>query len=198
MDADRRQKVEELFRRYGKGVGSYVLARVGDPHAAESVTAGVFLLVVRRFEQCRGSPVAWLWSIVRTELARYFRDKREVGSARPLTAEPPDWAADPLRLAERAESDRRVREALGRLGEEQQTLIYMKFFLDMPNTEIAEALGMTPSNVGVVVHRAVKRLRELMGGAGSAGSPSPTPDMEAGAPPDARRDASRLLPACPL
>jgi hypothetical protein len=38
----------------------------------------------------------------------------------------------------------------------------MKFFLDMPNTDIAEALGMTPSNVGVVVHRAVKRLRELM------------------------------------
>ena len=109
LDDDRRQKVEELFRRYGKGVGSYLLARVGDPNVAESITASVFLLVVRRFDQCRGSPVAWLWSIVRTELARYFRDKREVGSARSLSAEPSDPAADPVRLAERAETDERVR-----------------------------------------------------------------------------------------
>jgi DNA-directed RNA polymerase specialized sigma24 family protein len=72
LDEDRRQKVEVLYRRYGKGVASFVLARVGDPHVAESITAGVFLLVVRRFEQCRGSPIAWLWSIVRTEVARYF------------------------------------------------------------------------------------------------------------------------------
>jgi hypothetical protein len=52
--------------------------------------------------------------------------------------------------------------ALGRLGDEQQALIYMKFFLDMNNTDIAQALDMSPSNVGVVIHRAVKRLRELM------------------------------------
>lgn len=193
LDEDRRQKVEDLFRRYGKGVGSYVLAHVGDPHAAESITAGVFLLVVRRFEQCRGSPVAWLWSIVRTELARYFRDKREVGSAKPLSAEPRDSSTEPSHLAERAESDARVREALSRLGEEQRTLIYMKFFLDMPNTEIAEALGMTPGNVGVVAHRAVKRLRELMGECGDANREA-VPET----PRERRQDAPPLLPACPL
>jgi RNA polymerase sigma-70 factor (ECF subfamily) len=197
LDEDRRQKVEELFRRYGKGVGSYVLAHVGDPHAAESITAGVFLLVVRRFEQCRSSPVAWLWSIVRTELARYFRDKREVGSAKPLSAEPMDCATDPVRLAERAESDERLRAALSRLGEEQQTLIYMKFFLDMPNTDIAEALGMTPGNVGVVVHRAVMRLRELMGASGSAAGgadrdPGPGPSRKG-----CRDAATPLLPGEP-
>jgi len=159
LDDDRRQKIERLYRRYGKGVGSFVLARVGDPHLAESITAGIFLLVVRRFAQCRGSPVAWLWSIVRTEVARYFRDRHEVA---PLDVEPTDYSADPRRLAERSETDARMGNALQRLSDEQQTLVYMKFFLDMPNTDIAEALGMTPSNVGVVVHRAVKRLRELM------------------------------------
>jgi RNA polymerase sigma-70 factor (ECF subfamily) len=159
LDDDRRQKIEGLYRRYGKGVGSFVLARVGDPHVAESIAAGVFLLVVRRFDQCRGSPVAWLWSIVRTEVARYFRDRRELA---PLEVEPTDDSADPGRLAERTEIDARMGSAVQRLSDEQQTLVYMKFFLDMPNTEIAQELGMTPSNVGVVVHRAVKRLRELM------------------------------------
>jgi len=181
LDDDRRQKIEGLYRRYGKGVGSFVLARVGDPHVAESITAGVFLLVVRRFDQCRGSPVAWLWSIVRTEVARYFRDRRE---AEPLDVEPTDFSADPWRLAERTETDARIGEAVRRLSDEQQTLVYMKFFLDMPNTDIAEALGMTPSNVGVVVHRAVKRLRELMTCEGSPASPSWISGREPGEPID--------------
>jgi RNA polymerase sigma-70 factor (ECF subfamily) len=165
---DRRQQVEELFRRYGKGVGSYVLARVGgDADVAETITSAVFLTVVRRIDQCRSSPVAWLWSIVRTELARYFRDRKEFQSLDGLPAEPPDGsadAADPGRQAERREDGRRIRRALEQLTDEQQTLVYMKFFLDLPNVEIAESLGMTPGNVGVVAHRAVKRLRELMEG----------------------------------
>ena len=33
-------------------------------------------VVVRNIEQCNGSPVAWLWSIVRSELARHFRDRK--------------------------------------------------------------------------------------------------------------------------
>jgi len=168
LDNDRRQKIEGLYRRYGKGVGSFVLARVGDPHVAEAITAGVFLLVVRRFEQCRGSPVAWLWAIVRTEVARYFRDRHD---AETLEVEPTDCSNDPRRLAERTEADAQLGSALQRLTDEQQTLVYMKFFLDMPNTEIAEALGMTPSNVGVVVYRAVKRLRELMSNEGGSDSP---------------------------
>lgn len=171
LTEDRRQRVEELFRRYGKGVGSYLLARVGDADVAETVTSAVFLTVVRRIDQCRTSPVAWLWSIVRTELARYFRDRKEFHSLDGLPAEPPDGsdvAQDPGRRAERREDGRRIRWALEQLTDEQQALVYMKFFLDLPNVEIAESLGMTPSNVGVVAHRAIKRLRELMEGPAKA------------------------------
>src|SRR5437764_4102078 len=73
---DRRDGIERLFRKYGKGVGSYVYARLGDADLAESITSAVFLVVVRRFEQCRSSPAGWIWSIVRSELARHFRDRR--------------------------------------------------------------------------------------------------------------------------
>lgn len=167
---DRRRQIEDLFRRYGKGVGSYVLAQVGNADVAETITGSVFLIVVRRFEQCRTSPVAWLWSIVRSEIARYFRDRKDVV---PLDVEPPDPLNDPRRHAESRESAQQVRRAMAELTEEQQKLIYMKFFLDLPNVEIAHSLGMTPGNVGVVAHRAVKRLREVMEptGRSTAGAP---------------------------
>lgn len=161
LNEDARRQIDELFRRYGKGVGSYVLARVRDRDVAESLTAGVFLQVVRRFEQCRTSPAAWLWTIVRNELARYFRDRK---ATEPLDAEPADDTGrfDPTLAFERREAEGRLGAALRLLTEEQQALVYMKFFLDMSNVDIAEALKMTPSNVGVVAHRAIKRLRDVM------------------------------------
>jgi RNA polymerase sigma factor (sigma-70 family) len=156
---DRRKRIEELFRNYGRGVGSYVLARVGNADVAETITSNVFLIVVRRIEQCRASPAAWLWSIVRSELARYFRSRRPTVAIDESFIDP---SAQPAEAAESSEMQSRTRVALARLSDEQQGIIYLKFYLDMPNGEIATALGISASNVGVIVHRAVKRLRELM------------------------------------
>lgn len=154
-----RQEVESLFRRYGKGVGSYVLTRTRNRELAESITASVFLIVVRRFDQCQGNRVAWLWSIVRTELARHFRDQKPHG---PLGADIQDPGAGPTSRIEETEMSGRVRAALEQLGEPSHSLIYLKFFLDMSNSDIAEVLEMTAANVGVTCHRAVNRMRELM------------------------------------
>src|SRR5205823_13747175 len=114
---ERGDGIERLFRRYGKGVGSYVYARLGDADLAESITSAVFLVVVRRFEQCRSSPAGWIWSVVRSELARHFRDRRP---AEPLDAagSVADAAAPPFEAAARRETQARMRAALERLTEE--------------------------------------------------------------------------------
>jgi RNA polymerase sigma-70 factor (ECF subfamily) len=155
----RRQRIEELFHRYGQGVGSYVYARVGDAELAEQITSSVFLIVVERLEQCRGSTAGWIYSIVRSELARYFRDRRP---AETISATLLDPTPSPAQVAERRELQRRMKETLNRLSDEQQRIVYMKYFQDTPNVEIAATLGMRAGNVGVIIHRAVKRLRELM------------------------------------
>jgi len=155
----RRRLIEEMFRQYGRGVGSYVLARVGNADAAETITSNVFLIVVRRIEQCRTSPAAWLWSIVRSEIARHFRQHRATA---PIEESHPDPALSPPEVAARNEMQARIRAALACLSDDQQRIIYLKYFLDVPNTEIASELNLSTTNVGVIVHRAVKRLRELM------------------------------------
>ena len=159
LSNDQRTQIERLFRQFGRGVGSYVSARVGNPDIAENITSNVFMIVVQRIDQCRSSPAAWLWSIVRTELARYFRHRKP-------TVELPENILDPAltppEAAARNEMQILMRDALGRLNEDQQRIVYMKFFLDMANTDIAAELGMKASNVGVIAHRAMKQLRELM------------------------------------
>ncbi|HZK80039.1 MAG TPA: sigma-70 family RNA polymerase sigma factor [Humisphaera sp.] len=169
---ERQQKVEELFRQYGRGVGSFIMARVGNADLAEAITSNVFFVVVRQVDQCRSTPRAWLWSIVRSELARHFRRHK---SAEPLSERYVDPALAPPEVAARNEMQERMQSALHRLGDEQQRIIYLKFFLDVPNTEIAGELGLSSSNIGVIVHRAVKQLRELM--EENAGAPDPTRAM---------------------
>ena len=159
MTEDERRAVEGLFARYSEGVGSFLLARVGDAELAEEITARVFHTVVRKFAQCRRSPAAWLWAIVRTALAEHFRRRRPHEPADPQL---PDGAAGPDEQAERLEMQRRTRAALAKLPEDTQKIIYMKFYQDMRNVEIAKATGLTPSNVGVLVHRSLKRLRALI------------------------------------
>ena len=167
MAEDRRKTIERLFERYGQGIGSYVLARVGDPDTAEAITSRVFLTVVRRFDQCHSSLVGWLWSIVRSELAREFRDRRDI---LPISDDLVDPSDSPPEQVARREMQQRMRDALAELTEDEQRIVTMKFFLHMPNKEIGEALGQTANHVGVRVHRTLARLRKLI-------EPAPTEEQ---------------------
>ena len=188
MPDDRRRRIEELFLRYGRGVGAYILARVGDADAAETITSNVFLIVVRRIDQCRASPAAWLWSIARSELARYFRGRRLTA---PLQDTLDDPAPGPPAVAERKEMQARMGAALEKLTPPQQRIIYLKFFLDLPNAQIARELNLTASNVGVIVHRAVARLRQLMDEPATAGRGSAV--ERSASQPDIAIDASPAI-----
>lgn len=159
MALDRRDEIERLFRRYGRGVGSYVLTRVGDPELAEEITARVFLKVVRCLEQLRGQEAGWLFAIVRNELARHFRARDRHTPIAPDTPAPdmlpPEYAAQ-------SEMRCRMQAALGQLSPRDQQLVYLKFFQQLRNPEIANATGLSVSNVGVALHRAIKQLRRLL------------------------------------
>ena len=63
---------------------------------------------------------------------------------------------------ERQERDRLLLDALQKLPDDLQQLISLKFFLNASNLDIAAALELTPSNVGVKVHRALKELRRRL------------------------------------
>jgi RNA polymerase sigma-70 factor (ECF subfamily) len=150
---------DQLFTRYGRGVGSYVLSQVRDADVAEEITGRVFLTMVRRFEQCRGAYAGWLWSIVRSELSRHWRAR---SSDRPLDDLQPARTEGPVDSLMREETSTQLHGAIARLPEHEQRLLSMKFFLEMKNVEIAAATHMSPANVGVSIHRALKRLRRVL------------------------------------
>ena len=53
-----------------------------------------------------------------------------------------------------------LRSALDRLTDRQRLVVVLRYFADLPDAEIAEALGLRPGSVRSLAHRAIAALRE--------------------------------------
>jgi RNA polymerase sigma-70 factor (ECF subfamily) len=66
----------------------------------------------------------------------------------------------PQRPLEQVERRATVREALSALPLRERELVLLKFHGQLSNRELARALGISESNAGTRLHRALTRLRE--------------------------------------
>jgi RNA polymerase sigma factor (sigma-70 family) len=152
---------DRLYRSSRDDVYAYVASLVRDQAAAEEVTATTFERAYRkrsRFDPGRGEPRAWLFGIARNAALDELRRR---GRQAELAAEPADLASAPAHASAEA-SERRLAltTALTLLEARERELIALKFFAGLNNAEIAAVVGISESNAGTKLHRAVTKLRE--------------------------------------
>ena len=144
---------------------AYLITR--DAGEAEDAAQEAFVKAFRALGRFRpGAPFRpWLLRIVTNEA----RNRRKAAARREhlalrVAADPsaPGWTeADEPPLADRAA----VLSAVGRLSEEDQTIISYRYFLDLSEAEMAEALSCPRGTVKSRLARAIARLRaELLAG----------------------------------
>ncbi len=157
---------ELLYRGNRDDVYAYVASILRDRAAAEEVTAAAFERAYRkrsRFDRRRGEPRAWLFGIARNAALDELRRR---GRQAELAADPEDLVR--ASVGESAEEGARrlaVAVALATLEPRERELIALKFFAGLANAEIAAVLGISESNAGTKLHRAVTKLREACDGA---------------------------------
>jgi RNA polymerase sigma-70 factor (ECF subfamily) len=157
---------DRLYRSSRDDVYAYVAGLLRDSAAAEEVTAAAFERAYRkrkRFDPRRGEPRAWIFGIARNAALDELRRR---GRQAELSAEPADLGE--VGVAESTEhSERRlaVSAALARLTAAERELVALKFFAGLANAEIAEVLGVSETNAGTKLHRAMNKLREACDGA---------------------------------
>lgn len=157
---------DQLYRSSRDDVYAYAAGLLRDRAAAEDVTATAFERAYRkrtRFDPARGNARAWLFGIARNAALDELRRR---GRQAELAADPVDAESltDP-HPAERSELRLLLVGALAELEARERELVALKFFAGLSNTEIAGVLGITESNAGTKLHRAVTKLREACDGA---------------------------------
>jgi RNA polymerase sigma-70 factor (ECF subfamily) len=154
---------EALYRAARDDVYAYVATLLRDRSAAEDVTAAAFERAYRKqrtYKASRGSEREWLFGIARNAALDELRRRKRAAA---LTAEPADVdAAPPEDAAENALRRAAVRAALERIDPRERELIALKFHAGLDNSEIATVLGVSVSNAGTQLHRAMTKLREAV------------------------------------
>lgn len=159
------ERFEALYRSSRDDVYAYVLTLLRDRAAAEDVTALAFERAYRRrrtFDRRRGDERGWLFGIARNAALDELRRRRRTAT---LVTDPEDVSEDALvddndedMVVRRAA----VRSALEELAPRERELIALKFHAGLTNAELASVLGVSESNAGTMLHRAVQKLRRAV------------------------------------
>jgi RNA polymerase sigma-70 factor (ECF subfamily) len=131
-----------------------------DPERAEDAVQEVFVLAWRHVHALRdsGSWNAWLYRLTVRACTRSARANRRrdivelhaIGSREP--ADRTDFAT---RLADRD----RLSRALDRLPVDQRSVMVLRFYLDLPEADIADILGVPAGTVKSRLHRGLATMR---------------------------------------
>jgi RNA polymerase sigma-70 factor, ECF subfamily len=153
---------EALFKECAADVHGYLISLLGDRASAEDATALAFERLYRsraRLDHRRGTPRAWLFAIARNAALDELRQRRRRSSHGPV-----DEPADDRRAADEAleQVERRatVRDALASLSLREREIVLLKFHGQLSNSELARTMGISESNAGTRLHRALTRLRD--------------------------------------
>ena len=148
---------ERLLATCRLPVERYVKFRVPTLHDAEDVLQEVYTAAARRLPTL-GDPdrfKPWLLGIARHKCADYFRARRPEVPVDALTIrefEPPRPGREHVSA---------VRETLARLSPADRRLLYLFYWLELPQREIAQHLGIPEGTVKSRLHAARKRFRAL-------------------------------------
>ena len=164
-----RSAFDQLVRRHQKGVWRMVRRYVRSDADAFDVTQQVFVRAFRGLATFRGaaSVRSWLYRIAINCALSWIRDhKREQPSEledHALVEAP----VAPGRIAD-GQDGARLRAAIELLPPKQRLVLELRVFDDLSFKEVAELADCTENTAKVNFHYAVKRLRDILGGADAA------------------------------
>lgn len=171
-----------LYARFLPVIYRYQLARLGDPHLAEDLTAETFIAMVEQIARARAEDeltfAAWLLGIARNKLLMYYRARRSrpapvygVPEELPLYARADE--DDPLAVLSARESWSEVAAALDELTEEQRNVVLYRCVLGYSAEEVGALLGKQAGAVRALQFRALATLARLLRNADPSQAPRP-------------------------
>lgn len=159
---------EALVHRHQEHVYRLAYLTLRDAAEAEDMAQETFLrafLSLDSFEL--GRPLRpWLTRIAvnlsrnrRRSLGRYLKHLRRAFASEPEPEHVDAGLESNLQARWQAAT---LRQAVQRLGRHKQEVLYLRFFLAMPEADMAEALDLPPGTVKSRLHRAMADLRRII------------------------------------
>ena len=161
---DAAEAVTALYRAHALGLVRLAVIMLGDQSAAEDVVQEAFLGLYRRWGGLAdpSSALAYVRASVlngcRSVRRRAARAGGPAGAA--ALASPPLESAEALALL--LEEHREVLAAIRRLPDRQREAVVLRYYLDMSEDQVADAMGISRGTVKSATSRAVAAVGRML------------------------------------
>lgn len=157
----------EIYDHYFKRVYNYIRYRLDSIDATEELTSQVFESVLRKLNTYNADKApfaAWIFAIVRNTVNDHYRRSRKTGRWLSLEIVNHCFSPQPGPEEKTIQNENRAQlfTALASLEERERDIIALKYAFGLKNRSIAELTGISETNIGVILYRAMRKLRNSM------------------------------------
>jgi len=164
-----RRAFGELYERYVDKIYRYIYFKVGQRAEAEDLASQTFLKAwdaIGDYEWRNHPFGAWLFRIAHNLVVDYHRARRDYVTLDDASPQLEHKASQddirPERMLAELIATERVRQAIGRLTEEQQQVLILRFFEGLSTGEVADIMGKRRGAIRGLQFRALSALRDLL------------------------------------
>lgn len=164
-DEAREEQIEAVLRRFQIPLLQFATRITGDKERARDVVQETFVKFQRNGAASHeGEPATWLFTVCRNGALNVCRkEKRMMYLDEKLIESREDEQPMPFEQLEQKEAAGFLLQIVATLPPRQQEVIQLKFQNDLSYQQIAEITKTTANNVGVLIHTALKTLRQRYG-----------------------------------
>ena len=160
---------ETLARRYYPSLMRYLVRVAGSNHVAEELLQQTWLSVLEHIDKfdatsSSGGFKAWLFRIATNKANDTWRSRgREKVAKAGLKLVTDEEGPDASQRMQGSEQEEKLRRAIGQLPENQRQVLLLRYYSEMKFVEIADMLGCPLNTALGRMHKAMLKLKELMG-----------------------------------
>src|SRR5881394_1353599 len=158
------ERMQILLRRFEIPLLQFATRITGDRERARDVVQETFVKLQNNGASANPEPATWLFTVCRNGALNVCRkEKRMIFLDEELIESREDEQPMPFERMEQTEARGFLMKIVATLPPRQQEVLQLKFQNDLSYQQIAEITKLSVSNVGVLIHNALKTLRQRYG-----------------------------------
>jgi len=162
--ANLRKIFSKIYDRYIEKIYRFIFFKVNSQEIAQDLTSETFLKGWESFKNGTKieNPQAYLYKTARNLVIDFYREKGKVqivSADNPLIPDPAPNLEEKAMLSSDLDQ---IRQALTELNDDYQNVIIWYYLDDLSISEISQMLGRTDDATRVLLHRALKTLKEKL------------------------------------
>ncbi|PJB49752.1 MAG: hypothetical protein CO102_03080 [Candidatus Brennerbacteria bacterium CG_4_9_14_3_um_filter_43_9] len=159
-----RKIFSKIYDRYIDKIYRFIFFKVNSQEIAQDLTSETFLKGWESFKNGTKieNPQAYLYKTARNLVIDFYREKGKVqivSADNPLIPDPAPNLEEKAMLSSELGQ---IRQALTELNDDYQNVIIWYYLDDLSISEISQMLGRTDDATRVLLHRALKTLKEKL------------------------------------